>query len=711
MFNKKEIVVEYAEGKSLRYETGRIAKQARGSVMAYEGDSALLATMCYGADVEADFFPLTVEYREKMYAAGRIPGGYFRREGKPTEEEVLTCRLIDRPIRPMFPEDFTREVQLINQVLSADRKFSCGVHGIGASSLAIGLSDLVFEEQVAGVRVAKVGDKYIVNPTYAEIEESSLEMVVAGTAKSVTMVEGGAWECSEEELIEAILVGHASIQKLCVAQQALVDEMGVEKMTYVPKAKDMDLYNKVSDLCRAKLAKIFREIPMTKSQHYPEMARLAKETIAELGEEYADKAKLAKAYFSEIERDEMRLAILDISKRIDGRALADVRPITIEVGCLPSTHGTALFQRGETQALAVATLGTKNDEQRVETLQGEVTKTYMLHYNFPPYSVGEVKRFGNQSRREVGHGHLAERSLYPVLPHPDDFPYTLRVVSEIMESNGSSSMASVCSGALCLMDAGVPLKDPVAGIAMGLIAESESLSADTRVAILSDISGTEDHLGDMDFKVAGTKDGITAFQMDIKIKGITPELMAKALSQAKEGRMHILSKMNEVLPTARPEVNINAPVMLNTSVPSNKIRDVIGPGGSVIRGIQATTGTTISIDDNGNVQIAAASRKAGNLAMKMVREIVAEAEPGKIYKGKVKSIVQFGAFVEILPGKDGLVHISELSNSKVDRVEDVLALGEEIEVLCMGVDPKGKIKLSLKALLPVEAPAAETTEA
>lgn len=706
MFNTKEIVVEYAPGKTVRYETGRVAKQAQGSVWCHTGEAVVLSTMCYGADMPTDFFPLTVEYREKLYAAGRIPGGYFRREGKPTEDEILSSRLIDRPIRPMFPDNFRREVQIITQVLSADKKFHCGAFGIGASSLAIGLSDIPFEAQVAGVRVAKVEDTYIINPSYEEIEQSSLELVVAGTANSVVMVEGGAWEVPESDLIAAIMAGHEAIKKLCAAQQELIDSLGIEKMEIVPPVRDEELYAKVSEWARPRLAKIFREIPMTKSQHYPEMSRLSAELVEALGEDYAERKGEVKGMFKDVEKDEMRLAILDTGKRIDGRSAEEVRPITIETGVLPSAHGTALFQRGETQALAVATLGTKNDEQRVETLQGEVTKTYMLHYNFPAYSVGECKRFGMQSRREVGHGHLAERSLYPVLPHPDDFPYTLRVVSEIMESNGSSSMASVCGGALCLMDAGVPIKDPVAGIAMGLIEEGD------RLAILSDISGTEDHLGDMDFKVAGTKDGITAFQMDIKIKGITPELMARALEQAKRGREVILGEMNKVLAAPRSEININAPVMLSTSVPVGKIRDVIGSGGSVIRGIQATTGTTISIDDNGNVQIAAPGRKAGNLALKMVKDIVAEAEVGKVYKGKVKSIVQFGAFVEILPGKDGLVHISELDHKKVEKVEDYLALGQEVEVLCLGVDPKGKIKLSIKALTPKpEAPAAEAVEA
>jgi polyribonucleotide nucleotidyltransferase len=707
MFNAKEISVEFAPGKTLRYETGKIAKQAKGAVIVQQGDAVQLSTMCYGAETEADFFPLTVEYREKMYAAGRIPGGYFRREGKPTDDEVLTSRLIDRPIRPMFPDNFRREVQIINQVLSADRTIPGDVMGIGAASLAVGLSDLPFPEQVAGVRVAKLGEDYIVNPTYEEMETADLEMVVAGTENSVVMVEGGAWEVQEAELIAAIAVGHEAIKKLCRAQQQLIDELAVEKQEIVIKTHDEELYKAVSSLVREQLAATFK-IPMTKSQHYPEMSRLEKAMQVELAEKFpafAERSKEAKAIFKDIEKDEMREAILRDSIRIDGRKLDDVRPITIEVGVLPSTHGTALFQRGETQALAVATLGSKADEQRIETLQGEVTKTYMLHYNFPAYSVGEVKRFGAQSRREVGHGHLAERSLYPVLPHPEDFPYTLRVVSEIMESNGSSSMASVCSGALSLMDAGVPIKGAVAGIAMGLISDGE------RTAVLSDISGTEDHLGDMDFKVAGTKDGITAFQMDIKIKGLKPEIMAQALAQAKAGREHILSKMNEVLPASRPELSANAPVVLSTSIPSGKIRDVIGPGGSVIRGIQAATGAKIDINDNGAVQISAPGRKAGNLAMKMVKEIVAEAEPGKVYKGKVKSIVQFGAFVEILPGKDGLVHISELANRKVERVEDVLALGDEIDVLCLGVDPKGKIKLSIKALSqPAEAPAEEQVE-
>ena len=699
MLSKIEEVIEFADGKSIRFETGRVAKQAAGSVVVQMGDAVTLCTMCYGPEKQVDFFPLTVEYREKAYAAGKIPGGYLKREARPSDTEILCARLIDRPIRPMFPENFSREVQVILNVMSSDATFSNDILGVSAASVAVGLSDIPFEEQVAAVRVIKVGDNYIINPTNAEQEEADLEMLLAGTESSVVMVEGGSWEVSEEDIIGAITAGHEAIKKLCIGQIALVAKAGKEKFEVTTPETNQELFAKVESLTVAKLQETFKT-PMVKTNHYPAMAKMQEELLAEFSEEeLAENAAEIKEYFGEIKKREMREQILRDGIRIDGRKPDEVRGIEIENAVLPSTHGSALFQRGETQALVTCTLGTKSDEQRVDTLHGEIQKNYMLHYNFPPFSVGECKRVGSVSRREIGHGHLAERSLNPVLPHPEDFPYTIRIVSEIMESNGSSSMASVCGGALSLMDAGVPIKAPVAGIAMGLIADGD------RTKILSDITGTEDHLGDMDFKITGTEEGITAYQMDIKIKGITPELMAEALNQAKAGRSHILGEMNKVLSEAKAELNERAPAILSMKIDPKKIRDVIGPGGNIIRGIQSNTGTDISITDDGAVTIAAPGSKAGKIALKMVEEIVAEAEVDRIYKGKVKSIVNFGAFVEILPGKEGLVHISEFGDGHVKKVEDHISLGDEISVKCIGVDPRGKIKLSLKALKPEEAPA------
>lgn len=706
MLKAEEAVVNLADGRKIRLETGRLAKQAAGSALIHIGDAAILATVCFGPEMDADFFPLTVEYKEKAYASGKLPGGYVKREGRPSEDEILTARIIDRPIRPMFPENFNREVQVVVQILSADRAFDPGVFGVTAASLAIGLSELPFEDQVAAVRVVVIDGKPVVNPTYAQLDQSELDLVVAGTANSVLMVEGGAFEVSEQTVIDAVLAGHEVIKEMCKAQQELVARCAKTKMALAPKHPSEETQKAealVKEVVKVELDRILHA-NMVKTELYPAIAKLQQEMLADerikafIGDD-ADKKDEIKGIYHDLERTEMRNMILNEGRRIDGRATTDIRPIEIQMQVLPSTHGSTVFQRGETQALVTCTLGTKADEQRVETLQGEASKSYMLHYNFPPFSVGEVKRMGSISRREIGHGHLAERSLIPVLPYPEDFPYTIRVVSEILESNGSSSMASVCGGSLSLMDAGVPIKSPVAGIAMGLISEKDSVAAGGKIEILSDITGTEDHLGDMDFKVTGTKDGITGFQMDIKIRGITPELMLKAMNQAREGRLHILSKMSELgLPAPRTKLSEKAPVLLTMRVPTGKIREVIGPGGSVIKGIQAQTGATININDDGAVTIAAANGRVGELARRMVEEIVAEAEVGRVYKGKVKSIVAFGAFVEILPGKDGLVHVSELADHRVEKVEEVLKLGDEVMVKCIGVDPKGKVKLSIKAL-------------
>ena len=723
MLDPKEVSVTLPDGRVITFETGRIAKQARGAAVAKMGDAFVLSTVCYGEEKEGDFFPLTVEYREKAYAAGRLPGGYNKREaGRPSDEETLSARIIDRPIRPMFPENFTREVQVIVQVLSADRKFAPDVLGVSAASLSIGLSELPFEQQVAAVRVAVVDGQNIVMPTYEQMACADLDLVVAGTEDSVCMVEGGAYEVSEDTMINAILAGHEAIKLMCKAQQELVDRCAKPKMELKPQhvgEAHEKLLATVKEVVWDELNKDVHS-NMVKTDFYPAMADLCakmledERILAIIGkDEEQDPALVAdaKAIFSDYERTAMREMILNEDVRLDGRLTTEVRPIEIELGVLPSAHGSAIFQRGETQGLVVCTLGSKADEQRYESLQGEGSKSYMLHYNFPPYCVGECKRLG-MSRREIGHGHLAERSLAAVLPLPEDFPYTIRVVSEIQESNGSSSMASVCGGCLSLMDAGVPIKAPVAGVAMGLISEKGSVKEGGKIKILTDITGTEDHLGDMDFKVTGTAEGITAFQMDIKIRGITPELMREALEQARQGRLHILGKMAELgLAAPRPKVSEKAPTMIKMRIPTNKIRDVIGSGGSVIKGMQSQTGCTINIDDDGNIDIAAPSGKAAAVCRRMIEELTAEPEPGRKYKGKVKTIQPFGAFVEILPGRDGLVHISELADHRVEKVEDVVHVGDEVEVLCLGVDPKGKVKLSMKALLPPKAAPAEAPAA
>ncbi len=709
MLKAEEATAKLPDGREIVLETGRLAKQAAGSAVVKMGDAFVLATVCFGPEKDTDFFPLTVEYREKAYAASRLPGGYKKRESQPGDDETLKARVIDRPIRPMFPEGFTREVQVIVQVLSADKNFEADVLGVSAASIAIGLSELPFEEQVAAVRVAIVEGKPVINPTFSQLDICELDMVVGGTANSVCMVEGGAYEVSEQTMIDAIQAGHEAIKDLCKVQTELVARLAKPKMVLAPKAENE---NAVKIAEAVKIA-IYDELhktlhtPMVKTEHYPAMAALeekalASEAVAAIIGEDASLKSLAKAAFKEIERDTMRKMILDEGVRIDGRSSADIRPIEIQLGVLPRSHGSSVFQRGETQALVTCTLGTKNDEQHIETLQGDVTKSYMLHYNFPPFSVGEVKKLGT-SRREIGHGHLAERSLNAVLPTPEGFPYTIRVVSEILESNGSSSMASVCGGSLSLMDAGVPISSPVAGIAMGLISEKGSVNEGGKIEILSDITGTEDHLGDMDFKVTGTETGITAFQMDIKIKGITPELMAKALEQARQGRLHIIGKIKEAIPEPRTKLSRLAPTMLQMRIPTTKIRDVIGSGGAVIKKIQSQTGCKVNISDDGNLEIAAPSAKAGSMAKQMIEEITSEPEPNKIYKGKVKSIQPFGAFVEILPGRDGLIHISEIADHRLEKVEDALHIGDEVTVLCLGIDPKGKVKLSIKALQQQQA--------
>ncbi len=689
--SKQTVSINLPDGKIITLESGRLAKQAGGAVVARMGDTMVLCTVCAGPEALGDFFPLTVEYREKAYAAGKIPGGYFKREAKPSDKEVLTCRIIDRPLRPMFPDGYKREVQVVCTVLSSDEKFDSDTLSVIGASAAIGLSTLPFEDQVACVKVIGVDGKYIVNPTFEEIESADIELIIAGTATSICMVEGSAMEVGEDIMVAAILAGHEAIKAIVKGQQELVALFPVEKDVFVPKAQDQDLFKKVEAIAKPLLNKIFHT-PMLKKAHYAAMKKVKADVLAALGADYAERKGEVNEAVEAIQWSDMREMVLSEKLRIDGRGPSDIRDISIETSALPRAHGSAIFQRGETQALVVCTLGTKNDEQRIETLQGESYKNYMLHYNFPGYSVGEAKRMNSVGRREVGHGFLAERALAPVLPTHESFPYTIRLVSDIMESHGSSSMASVCGGSLALMDAGVKIKAPVAGIAMGMVSDG------TRFETLSDINGTEDHLGDMDFKVCGTEKGLTSFQMDIKLRGLTTELMQRALKQAKEGRLHIISKMKEAIAGPR-DLNKFAPAILQKKIPADKIKELIGPGGKVIRGIQENSGATLNVDDQGNLTISAAHRGNAVMALKMVNELFAEAEVGKIYKGKVKGIATFGAFVEILPGKEGLVHISELAPNKVDRVEDVLSMGDEVEVKCIGVDPQGKIKLSRKQLL------------
>lgn len=683
-------------GKTITVESGKWAKQAQGAVVARAGNTVVLCTICTGPDKENDFFPLTVEYREKAYAAGKIPGGYFKREAKLTDHEVLNSRIIDRPLRPMFPEGYCREVQVIATVLSADEEYDTDTICVGAASAAIGLAGLPFSDQVAAVKVAGSRDgKYIINPSLEEQEAADIELLVAGSEKSILMVEGSAFEVSEKCMVDAILAGHEAIKSLCRGQKELVSAFEVKKIDWQPKAVDQELFKAVEDVAKPLLNKAFHT-PMLKKAHYGAMGEIKAAVLAALAERFTGREADIKAYFEQIQWRDMREMVLSEKVRIDGRGPRDIRPIDIETSVLPRSHGSAIFQRGETQALVVTTLGTRTDEQRVESLHGETFKSYMLHYNFPGFSVGEAKRMGPTGRREIGHGYLAEKALAPVLPTAESFPYTIRIVSEILESHGSSSMASVCGGTLALMDAGVKIKAPVAGIAMGLISDG------SRFETLSDINGTEDHLGDMDFKVCGTENGITSFQMDIKLDGITAEIMNQALEQAREGRLHILGKMKAALPAPR-ELNKFAPAIIQKKIPADRIKDLIGPGGKIIRGIQENSGATLNVDDMGNLTISAPHRGNAIVALKMVNELFAEAEIGKIYKGKVKGIAAFGCFVEILPGKEGLVHISELAANRVERVEDVVSMGDELEVKCIGVDPQGKIKLSRKALLAAVA--------
>ncbi len=681
-----------------------MAKQADGAALIQYGETVVLVTAVAARDLklDTDFFPLTVDYQEKTFAAGKIPGGFFKREGRPSEKEILTCRLIDRSIRPLFSEGLRCETQIIATVLSADRENDPDVVAMLGTSVALHVSDIPFNGPLAGVRVGRNHGQWVINPTQSQLDESDMDIFLSGSKDAIVMVEGGAQMVPEEEILEALFAGHRAIQPLLEIQEQLRRELGKGKRE-VPLAKlDQAVVRRVEELALAKLKQAL-EVP-EKLERYKRIAEVKSEIVPQALAEFPERQKDIKGAFEELKRNMFRSLVIQQERRIDGRGLKDIRPITCEVEVLPRTHGSALFTRGETQALVVTTLGTTSDEQRVDALTGEYFKKFMLHYNFPPFSVGEVKFLRGPGRREIGHGNLAERALLPVLPADESFPYTVRIVSEILESNGSTSMASVCGGSLSLMDAGVPVAAPVAGIAMGLIKEGE------HVSVLSDILGDEDHLGDMDFKVAGTSEGVTSLQMDIKISGVNREIMGQALHQAKEGRLHILGIMNAALPAARTAVSGHAPRIITLKVKPDKIREIIGPGGKVIRGIIEATGVKMDVEDDGTVRIASVDEEAAKKAIEMVQRIAAEAEVGKIYKGTVRKIVEFGAFVEILPGTDGLVHISQLAPERVRKVSDVLKEGDEVMVKVLEVDRQGKIRLSRKDALEETGGGADAPE-
>jgi polyribonucleotide nucleotidyltransferase len=692
-------------GKTLSFETGKLAKQAGGSVIVRYGDSVVLVTACRAANERQgiDFLPLTVDYREYTYASGRIPGGFFKREGKPAEKEVLTSRCIDRPIRPLFPAGWRYETQVIALVLSADQENDTDVLAITGASVALALSEVPFEKTIAGVRIGLVDGKYIVNPTFKQRKESKLDLVVAGSKDGLVMVEAGAKEVTEEQVVEALETAHAAIKQIVATIDDLAKAAGKPKLKVSKKEIGHEFYREVEE-------KVF--VPLTeamrirgKLENYGQVDELLGDLVASIPEGEIERKTDAKAIFKELKEKVLREEVLTHNVRLDGRKFDEVRPIWIETGVLPRTHGSAVFTRGETQALVTCTLGTADDAQKIESFEGETWKSFMLHYNFPPFSVGEVAFLRGPGRREVGHGALAERSLTPILPSEEQFPYTVRVVSDILESNGSSSMASVCGGSLAMMDAGVPLKSAVAGIAMGLVMDEKS----GKYAVLSDIAGAEDHYGDMDFKVAGTADGITALQMDIKVGGITTEVMRKALDQARRGRLGILAKMREALAQSRESISAFAPRIVTIRIPVDKIRDVIGPGGKMIRSIIERTGVKIDVEDDGRVNVASADGESAAKAISIIQELTATPELNKSYLGKIQRITDFGAFVEIMPGTDGLLHVSEIANHRVKDVRDELKEGEQILVKVINIDPTGKIRLSRKALLqPEEGVAAGT---
>jgi polyribonucleotide nucleotidyltransferase len=681
-------------GRALIVETGRMAKQAGGAALVQLGESVVLvtATAQTSAREGIDFFPLTCDYQEKTFAAGKIPGGFFKREGRPSEKEILTSRLIDRPLRPLFPKGFHCETQVVATVLSHDKENDPDVLSLLGASTALVLSDVPWNGPIAAVRIGRIGGQFVINPTNSQLATSDMNVIVAGSRDAIVMVEGGARMVPEATLLEALLTAHESLQPLIALQESLRGLVGKAKRTVTPPTVDPELARRVREAALPNLrAALGRS---GKHERYAALDAARDEVVESLGDDLSpDRVKQVATLFDHLKKEVVRETIVHEGRRLDGRGLGDVRPITCEVEILPRTHGSALFTRGETQALVVSTLGTSSDEQKIDALIGEQYKKFMLHYNFPPFSTGEVKFLRGPGRREIGHGALAERALAPVLPSDEEFPYTIRIVSEILESNGSSSMATVCGGSLSLMQAGVPIKAPVAGVAMGLIKEGD------QVRVLSDILGDEDHLGDMDFKVAGTEQGVTAVQMDIKIAGTTRAIMQQALEEARKARLHILGIMNQTLSRPRGELSTYAPRIVTIHIKPDRIRDLIGPGGKVIRGITEETGVKIDVEDDGTVYVASADGESMQKAIDKIRGITAEAEVGKIYRGTVRKIVDFGAFVEIFPGTDGLVHISQLANERVRKVSDVLKEGDVIDVKVLEVDKSGKIRLSRKEAL------------
>ncbi|MFL6212254.1 MAG: polyribonucleotide nucleotidyltransferase [Blastocatellia bacterium] len=679
-------------------ETGKVAKQADGAVIVRYGDTMVLVSAVGSRPrPDIDFFPLTVEYREYGYAAGRIPGNYFRREGRPSEKETLTSRLIDRPLRPLFREGYRDDTQVIALVLSADENYDADVLSITGASTALYLSDIPFENPIAGVRVGLIEDRFIVNPTYDQTRASQLNLIVAGSEEAIVMVEAGATEVSEEVMVEALMFGHNEIKKLCRLQKEMYQKLGVTKRETPAPALDEEMMNDIAGRITDDLRDALDTGKHGKLESYAKVDALKESVVSGYPEEDAEKRKMAKKIFDHLKEKVFREDILERRHRPDGRRFSEIRPISIDTGWLPRTHGSALFTRGETQAIVTATLGTSEDTQFMDDLEkGEIKRRFILAYNFPPFSVGETGRIGSPGRREIGHGALARRALEPMLPGEEEFAYTLRIVSDITESNGSSSMATICGGSLALMDAGVPVKRAVAGVAMGLVMEGN------RYAILTDIAGAEDHYGDMDFKVAGTREGITALQMDIKVTGINARILADALQQAKDGRFYILDKMEQALATPREEISQYAPRILTIQIPVDKIRDVIGPGGKVIRGIVEKTGAKIDVEDSGRINIASANLEQAEAAKQIIEGITAVPELNKTYLGTVQRLADFGAFVEILPGTDGLLHVSEIADYRVRDVRDELHEGQQLLVKVINVDPSGKIRLSRKAVLKDE---------
>jgi polyribonucleotide nucleotidyltransferase len=690
--NKTVETFQYGD-QEFRLETGQIARQASGAVLASMGETVVLVTVVAARESSGrDFFPLTVDYEERTYAAGRIPGGFFKREGRPSEKAILTCRLIDRPIRPLFPDGFDNEVQVIATVMSVDPEIDPDVVSMVGASAALSISGVPFNGPVGAARVGFVDGEYVLNPSSSQLENSALDLVVAGTKSAVLMVESEAQELTEEQMLGAVVFGHDASQAAISAIESLTEKVGVERWQWEAEAQDQTLQEKVAALVAADVESAYQIADKTARQDA--MASVREKATSELVSEdsEADLGDRIKGAIKSIEKATVRGRILSNEPRIDGRDVETVRPISVETSVLPRTHGSALFTRGETQAIVTCTLGTERDAQIIDALEGERRDPFMLHYNFPPFCVGETGRVGSPKRREIGHGRLAKRAILGVLPSPADFPYVIRAVSEITESNGSSSMATVCGTSLALMDAGVALKAPVAGVAMGLIKDGD------RFAVLTDILGDEDHLGDMDFKVAGTAEGVTALQMDIKIDGITREIMEQALAQAKRGRLHILAEMGKAISAPREEMSRYAPRITTMSIPTDKIRDVIGKGGVTIRAISEATGAAIDIEDDGTIKIATSDLSAAEDARRRIEQITADVEAGTIYEGKVVRLMDFGAFVNILPGKDGLVHISQISEERVANVSDKLSEGDVVKVKVLEVDKQGRIRLSMKAV-------------